>query len=70
MGRELVVFTFSAPWCGPCRQFSPQLSGLATKYSGQVDFATVDIENVPTVATNIAELPTILVFKNGSRVNY
>lgn len=42
--NKLTVVDFNAVWCGPCRQLTPVLHELAGRYSGKVDFVSVDID--------------------------
>ena len=67
---QLVLVDLWAPWCGPCRQVAPVLERLATHYAGRVKVVKVNVDDNPGVAGQfgVANIPTIVVLKNGSEV--
>src|SRR5690349_16993634 len=42
-----VVVEFYATWCGPCRQLSPLLDGVAGGYVGRIKFVKVNVDESP-----------------------
>ncbi|MBE5680696.1 MULTISPECIES: thioredoxin TrxC [Pantoea] len=66
-----VVIDFWAPWCGPCVNFAPVFKDVANERSGKVRFIKVNTEAEPALSArfNIRSIPTIMLFKNGERVD-
>ncbi|MFH0749148.1 MAG: thioredoxin [Candidatus Bathyarchaeota archaeon] len=59
-----------APWCSPCRMFSPIMDELAEKYS-KIMFAKLNIDENETIAIRygIMSIPTILFFREGKLID-
>ncbi|HVL47781.1 MAG TPA: thioredoxin [Candidatus Thermoplasmatota archaeon] len=66
-----VVVDCWAPWCGPCKRLEPIIDALATEYGGKVTFAKLNTDENPATAMKfgVMSIPTLLVFKNGQRVD-
>lgn len=66
-----VVVDFWASWCNPCVGFAPVFSDVASERKGQVRFVKIDTEAQQNIAAQyqIRSIPTVMVFKDGQRVD-
>lgn len=66
--ESLVVFDFSASWCGPCRVIAPRVDELAAIY-GRVRFYKIDVDESPDIAAlaGVSAMPTFQFYK-GNRL--
>ncbi len=67
----ITVVDFFATWCGPCKMLAPVLEGLASEMEGKAKFIKVDIDQSLELANQfqISSVPTMVIFKNGEKVN-
>lgn len=65
------IVDFWAPWCGPCRIVGPIVDQLAAESGGRYRVGKMNVDDNPMTASRyqIASIPTLLIFKNGSVVD-
>jgi len=58
---------FQAEWCGDCHYLKPAYPELETRFSGQVDFLMVDIDNLSDIARahEVSGIPSFILFASG-----
>ncbi|MBO3459596.1 thioredoxin [Aetokthonos hydrillicola Thurmond2011] len=66
--NELVVFDFTATWCGPCKMIAPMIDKLAQEYSGRATVLKVDLDQNQSLAKrlSIRSIPAVMIYKNGT----
>ena len=64
-----VLVDFFATWCGPCKMLSPVLEELSEE--SDVLIVKVDVDETGPLAAQygIQAVPTLMLFKNGQRVD-
>uniref|UniRef100_UPI00358E05BD thioredoxin-like n=1 Tax=Myxine glutinosa TaxID=7769 RepID=UPI00358E05BD len=68
-GDKLVVFKFTATWCGPCKTIQPVYKELASLHRNII-FCVVDVDVAQDVAQHceITSMPTFVFYKNQAEV--
>jgi len=67
----IVVVEFAAPWCNPCKAYTPVFRRVArkvmNKYGDKIVFVYLDTDKLPEIADrySIENIPTTIVFVNG-----
>ncbi|BAZ09752.1 thioredoxin [Calothrix sp. NIES-4071] len=64
----LVVFDFTASWCGPCKMIAPLMDKLAQEYAGRAKVAKIDLDQSKTLAKRlgIRSIPAVMIYKDGN----
>ena len=68
---ENLVVDCWAEWCGPCKMVGPIVETLASDYSGKVTFGKLNTDENHAISEkfSINSIPTLLVFKNGEKID-
>ena len=67
----ITVAKFFATWCGPCKIQTPIVEQIEAEMKEKANFIEIDIDQSPDVtkAYEIMGVPTIIIFKNGQKVD-
>lgn len=68
--KGTVLVDFFATWCGPCKMLAPHLDELSAK-NPEVKIVKIDVDEETPLAIKygVASIPTLLLFKDGEKVN-
>ncbi len=72
--EKAVVVLYYAPWCPHCKDIMPMWENLKNKHASdsKLEVKKVDCEAEPEEASknDVKAFPTIILFKNGEKVQY
>ena len=62
-----VLLDFWAPWCGPCRMFSPVIDEVAEENGDSIKVGKVNIDEELELAREfgVTSIPTLILIKGG-----
>jgi thioredoxin 1 len=66
---KISVLVFKAPWCGPCKTYSPIIDEFS-KNNTDILVGKIDVDENPRVAATygIRGIPTTIFFKDGQLI--
>ena len=68
--KGVVLVDFWAEWCGPCKMIAPVLDEIAEENDNiTIGKLNVDENSVKPAEFQIRSIPTMIVFKDGARVD-
>ena len=68
--KGVVLVDFWAAWCGPCKMIAPILDEVAEDMPNvKITKVNVDEEQELAAKYGIRSIPTLIVFKNGEKVD-
>lgn len=62
-----VLIDFWAPWCGPCRFYSPVIDEVSEAQKDKLKLVKIDVDENQEIASKylISSIPTTFLFENG-----
>ncbi|MDD2485623.1 MAG: thioredoxin [bacterium] len=66
-----VLVDFWAAWCGPCRMVAPIIEEVARENEDSLKVGKVNVDEESVLASRygIRSIPTMIIFKNGEKVD-
>jgi thioredoxin reductase (NADPH) len=68
---KLIMVTYSAPSCGPCRSLKPILNKVVDEFDNQIHYIEIDIEADPEIAEagGVIGTPTVQFFRHKDKIH-
>jgi len=69
--QGLVLVDFWAEWCGPCRMVGPVLEQISEE-NNNIKIVKLNVDDNPETSAkySIRSIPTMLIFKDGTPVDW
>jgi len=66
-----LLVDFWAEWCGPCKVMEPVIERLSRKYSDQITFGKVNVDEEMNLSSRfqVFSIPTFMLFKGGNPID-
>lgn len=68
--QKLILVDFWATWCGPCRQLSPTLEKIKSKWGDKIEVVKVDVDQCPAISQylEVTSIPDVRIYRGGTQV--
>jgi len=65
---KLILIDFYADWCAPCKKMKPYLEEITTQMDSTIKVVRINADDNKSLLKDLSidELPTLLVYKNGT----
>ena len=70
VAEGVTLVDFWAPWCGPCKMLAPVIDRVADMVGDEAKVGKCNTDDAGSVAQKfgISAIPTIMIFKDGEKV--
>lgn len=70
IAQGIVLLSFSAAWCAPCRALQPRVAETVQSFGGRIRLVRVDIDTMTDMAEKygVRAVPTLVLLLNGAEI--
>ena len=70
MENKLVLYVFSAIWCGPCNRMKPVIEQLKEEYKGKIIIKEINVDNESELAIKyeVKGIPNLVLTDEGEEI--